>query len=56
VNEYLTYALKTTPRPGVKSIHVEFADGNYLATTVMADLDALERWKPGPFPVRCAGC
>ncbi len=50
VNEYLTYALKTTPRPGVKSIHVEFADGNYIATTVVADLDALERWKPGTIP------
>lgn len=34
VNEYMAYALKTTPRPGVKAIHVEFADGNYIATTV----------------------
>jgi hypothetical protein len=50
VNEYMVYALKTTPRPGVKSIHVQFADGNYIATTVMADLDALERWKPGTIP------
>jgi len=50
VNEYLAYALKTRPRPGVKSIHVEFANGNYIATTVMADLDALERWKPGTIP------
>src|ERR1035441_931539 len=47
VNDYMVYALKTTPRPGVKSIHVEFTDGNYMATTVVADLDALERWKPG---------
>jgi hypothetical protein len=50
VNEYMVYALKTTPRPGVKSIHVEFTDGNYIATTVMADLDAVERWKPGTIP------
>jgi hypothetical protein len=50
INEYLAYALKTTPRPGFKSIHVEFADGNYIATTVVADLDALERWKPGTIP------
>ena len=50
VNEYMTYALKTTPRPGVKSIHVEFADANYIATTVVADLDALEKWKPGTIP------
>jgi hypothetical protein len=50
VNEYLAYALKTAPRPGVKSIHVECADGNYIATTVVADLDALERWKPGTIP------
>jgi hypothetical protein len=50
VNEYMVHALKTAPRPGVKSIHVEFADGNYIATTVMADLDALERWKPGTIP------
>jgi hypothetical protein len=56
VNEYLSYALKTAPRPGVKSIHVECADGNYIATTVVADLDALERWKPGtiPFALRWA--
>jgi hypothetical protein len=50
INEYLAYTLKTTPRPGVKSIHVEFADGNCIATTVVADLDALERWKPGTVP------
>src|ERR1019366_4824681 len=41
VNEYLTHALKTAPRPGVRSIHIECADGNYIATTVVADLDAL---------------
>ena len=50
VNEYLVYALRTAPRPGVKSIHIECADGNYIATTVVADLDALERWKPGTIP------
>ena len=50
VNEYLAYALKTAPRPGVESIHVECANGNYIATTVVADLDALERWKPGTIP------
>jgi len=50
VNEYLVYALKTAPRPGVRSIHIECADGNYIATTVVADLDALERWKPGTIP------
>jgi len=50
VNEYLAYALKTVPRPGVKSIHIQCADGNYIATTVVADLDALERWKPGTIP------
>ena len=56
VNEYLAYALRTAPRPGVKSIHVECADGNYIATTVVADLDAVERWKPGtiPFALRWA--
>src|ERR1035441_7161619 len=37
VNEYLAYALKTAPRPGVESIHVECANGNYIATTVVAD-------------------
>jgi hypothetical protein len=50
VNEYMTHALKTAPRPGVKSMHVEFADGNYLATSVVVDLDALEKWKPGTIP------
>ena len=51
VNEYLTHALKTAPRPGVRSIHIECADGNYIATTVVADLDALDRWKPGTIPL-----
>ena len=50
VNDYLAYALKTAPRPGVKAIHVECADGNYISATVMTDLDALERWKPGTIP------
>ena len=50
VNEYLAYALKTAPRPGVRSIHIECADGNYIATTVVVDLDALERWQPGTIP------
>jgi len=50
VNEYMAYALRTAPRPGVKAIHVEFAEANYIATTVVADLDALERWKPGTIP------
>ena len=50
VNEYLAYALKTTPRPGLKSMHVEFADANYISTSVVADLDALEKWKPGTIP------
>ena len=56
VNEYLALALTTVPRPGVRSIHIECADGNYIATTVVADLDALERWKPGtiPFALRWA--
>jgi hypothetical protein len=50
VNEYLAYALETSPRPGVKSIHIECANGNYIATTMVVDLDALERWKPGTIP------
>ena len=50
VNEYLAYALRTAPRPGVRSIHIELADGNYIATTVVVNLDALERWKPGTIP------
>src|ERR1035441_2192635 len=33
VNEYLAYALRTAPRPGVRSIRIDFADGNYIATT-----------------------
>src|ERR1039458_10860480 len=43
VNEYLAYALKTAPRPGVKSIRIDCADGNYIATTVVADLRSEER-------------
>ena len=51
VNEYMTYAFDDdTVRPGVKSIHVEFADANCITTTVMVDFDALERWKPGTVP------
>ena len=51
VNEYLAYARKTQPRPGLESSTVKFFPNNYVSTYTVVDFDAVERWKPGTIPL-----
>ena len=50
VNEYLRYALKTTPRPGLDSLTVKISGNDSIATLAKVDFDAVERWHPGTIP------
>jgi flagellar motor protein MotB len=45
-NEYLAYALRTTPRPGIDSVRVKIFPNNYLSTLTVLDFDAVARWNP----------
>jgi hypothetical protein len=50
INEYMRYALRTAPRPGVDSVGVKIFPHNYISTFTMVDFDAVERWRPGTIP------
>lgn len=50
VNSYLSESLRTTPRPGVKSMTVKFFPSNYVSTFTMVDFDEVERMRPGLIP------
>ena len=50
INEYSAYALRTTPRPGLRSVSVKVFPNNYISTLTVIDFDAVERWKPGTIP------
>jgi hypothetical protein len=50
VNDYMRYALKTTPRPGLESVTIKFFPKEYISTFTKVDFDAVERWKPGTIP------
>src|SRR5271157_5693579 len=50
INEYMRYALRATPRPGMDSVTVRIYPQNYVSTFTVVDFDAVERWKPGTIP------
>jgi hypothetical protein len=50
VSDYMRYALKTTPRPGLDSVTIKFFPKDYVSTFTKVDFDAIERWKPGTIP------
>ena len=50
INDYMRYALRTAPRPGVDSVTVKIFPQNYVSTFTVVDFDAIERWKPGTIP------
>lgn len=50
MNDYLRYALRTAPRPGVEAVTVKIFPYNYISTFVVVDFDVLEQWKPGTIP------
>jgi hypothetical protein len=51
LNEYLSYSLRTIPRPGIRSVAVKVFAYNYISTFTTVDFDAIERWKPGTVQV-----
>lgn len=50
INEYMRFALRTTPRPGLDSVTVKIFPYNYVSTFSVVDFDAVERWRPGTIP------
>lgn len=50
VNQYLTYALLSSPRPGLDSVRVKFFPHDYVSTFTVIDFDAIKRWSPGLVP------
>jgi hypothetical protein len=50
INDYMRYALRATPRPGLESVTVKLLPHNYVSTFTVVDFDAIERWKPGTIP------
>ncbi len=50
INEYMRYALKTTPRPGLDALTVKVFPQDYISTFTVVDFDAVERWHPGTIP------
>lgn len=50
INDYMQFALHTTPRPGLEAATVKVFPKNYVSTFTVVDFDALERWKPGTIP------
>jgi hypothetical protein len=50
INEYMQWALRTTPRPGLNSLTVKIFPSNYISTYAVVDFDAVEKWKPGTIP------
>jgi hypothetical protein len=50
INDYLAYALKANPRPGVSSISVKVSGNDYISTVTTVDFDSLEQWQPGTIP------
>lgn len=51
INEYLAFALRRTPRPGIESVTVKIFPHNYVSTFTVVDFDALDRWNPGLIPI-----
>lgn len=50
INDYMQYALKARPRPGLDSLTVKVFPSNYISTFTVIDFDAVERWHPGTIP------
>jgi hypothetical protein len=50
INDYLSYSLRTVPRPGIRSVTVKVFAQGYISTFTVVDFDAIERWKPGTVP------
>ena len=54
VNEYLAYALRINPRPGLSSVTLKLLPNNEISSLVWIDFDAIEKWNSRllPSPLR----
>lgn len=54
VNEYLAYALRINPRPGLSSVTLKLLPNNEISSLVWIDFDAIAKWNPRllPSPLR----
>jgi hypothetical protein len=52
VNDYLTYALRLVPRPGIQRLTVRLLPRSEVRATAVIDFDAVERWNPGTIPLQ----
>ena len=50
LNEYLAYALRNRPRPGISAMTVALLPQNQVSSDVEIDFDAVQKWNPGIFP------
>ena len=50
VNEYLAYALRNRPRPGIGAITVTLLPRNEASSVISIDFDAVQKWNPGILP------
>ena len=50
VNEYLAYALRINPRPGVSSVTVKLLPNNQISSVVWIDFDAIAKWNSWVLP------
>ena len=50
VNEYLAYALRVNPRPGLSSVTVKLGANNEVSAVVWIDFDAIAQWHSWVLP------
>jgi hypothetical protein len=55
LNDYMVYALRVRPRPGISSITVSLLPNNQISSDVEIDFDALKKWNSSIFPEALAG-
>jgi hypothetical protein len=46
LNEYLSYSLKTTPRPGIEQVRVKLKGQDHASISVVFNLDRIGDWAP----------
>jgi len=55
LNDYLAYALRVRPRPGITGMTVTLLPNNQISADVEIDFDAVKKWNPGIFPEVLSG-
>lgn len=47
INDYLSYSLRTRPRPGLNAVHVGLLPANQISLEVEVDFDVVRTWDTG---------